>query len=427
MVVARIDRPVGEMQGPVAAARFSASLLEICQAIGSSLELRAILDTILGLCMAEMRAQEGSILLLNENDDRLEMLAACGLPEEIISKGYIPRKGSIAEWVIEKDRPLILNESPKSERDTQGDHFEALDNRRQIVSSMCVPLRARGRVLGTVNLNRTDRNSQPFGEDNRDSMVIMAAQAAIAIENSRLHEANLKSERLAAIGQTVAGISHCIKNMLTGVRGGLSLMELAGQSRDWDLSDRGFDILRRNLDRLSSLVLDMLDYSKERTPMKMLTGLGEMFEEMRGSIDGEAKQKEIEIEIELAEDARKVQIDAQQIYRCMLNLVHNAMDATPTGGKVRIQTERSTSRAVLRRLNAPKAEAVIIIRIGDTGTGIDAENRTVIFEPFFSTKGSRGTGLGLACTRKVILEHGGAIELETSAPDPAVFAIYLPE
>ena len=158
MVVARIDRPVGEMQGPVAAARFSASLLEICQAIGSSLELRAILDTILGLCMAEMRAQEGSILLLNENDDRLEMLAACGLPEEIISKGYIPRKGSIAEWVIEKDRPLILNESPKSERDTQGDHFEALDNRRQIVSSMCVPLRARGRVL-SVRARPRDRRS----------------------------------------------------------------------------------------------------------------------------------------------------------------------------------------------------------------------------------------------------------------------------
>jgi len=407
--------------GEIVPSTVNASLLAIGQAMGSSLELREVLPTILGLSLREMQAQQGSVLLLDEHQDRLDMLAAIGLPAEIVEKGYIPRRGSIAEWVIANNQPLILNDEAK------GDTYQSMGDRRRIFSAMCVPLRARGKVIGTINLNRTEEAAGPFQPGDRDTMLILAGQAAICIENSRLHEANMKSERLVAIGQTVAGISHCIKNILTGIRGGISLMDMAQGSEDWTLLRQGKDIMQRNMERLSSIVLDMLDYSKERVPVKVDIGLSSLAEEVFGTVRSAADVKALRLESRLSPEAMVVHCDGQQIYRCVLNLVHNAIEATPKDGMIWIGSERTTERAALRRLKTPGAAAAIVLRVGDTGPGISQEHRAVIFEPFFSTKGSKGTGLGLAVTRKIIEEHGGSIEIESKPEESALFAIYLPE
>jgi signal transduction histidine kinase len=402
-------------------AHVSASLLTICQAMGSSLELKEVLPTILRLSLQEMQAQQGSILLLDRVQDKLEMLSAIGLPQEIVDKGYIPRKGSIAEWVIENDQPLILNSRAKTEE------YQGIEDRRKIHSSMCLPLRVRGAVIGTINMNRTVEDYGYFQDSDLDTMMILASQAAQCIENSRLHEANLKTERLAAIGQTVAGISHCIKNILTGVKGGMSLIDLAVGGEDWKLLGQGKDILHRNLDRLASIVLDMLDYSKEREPRKVENDAMTLLEEAALTVRSEAKLREIEMEFQAVEPGLKVQCDSQQIYRCVLNLVHNAIDATPKGGRVWLAAERTTDRAALKKLKDKTATAAVILRVGDTGPGIKDEHKTAIFDPFFSTKGSKGTGLGLAVTHKIIEEHGGHIEVESEPEQPAIFAIYLPD
>jgi signal transduction histidine kinase len=403
----------------------NASLLTISEAVGSSLDLKEVLYTILSVTLEEVHGQQGSILLFDEHQDRLEMLAAIGIPREIIEKGYIPRKGSVAEYVIEHNKPLIMNDNDDESEGTLT--YKRMDKVRLITSSMCVPLRANGKVLGTINLNRTDESFGQFQSSDLDMMSILASQAAIFIENSRLHETNLKSERFAAIGQTVAGVSHCVKNVLTGVKGGMSLIEMASGVKDWELLLKGQDILQRNLDRLGTLVLDMLDYSKERKAVKSPIQFKTLADEVIRSVECEARDNSVIMEMELDENAETVRADGQQLYRCLLNLVHNSLDVTPEGGKVLIRSEVSTSEGSLNRLRHPeRSEAAYVIRVGDGGPGIEEEQRRVIFEPFFSTKGSRGTGLGLAVTRKIIEEHGGHIEVETTSPDPAVFAIYLP-
>ena len=404
-----------------AGARVNASLLAICQAMGERLELREVLPTILTLALQEMRAQQGSVLLHNKQLDKLEMLAAIGLPEEIVRKGYIPRKGSIAEWVIDNDQPLLLNSHAR------GEDYHALDDTRPIHSSMCLPLRAGGQVIGTLNINRTASEPGPFSEAELETMLVLASQAAQCIQISRLHEANLRGERLAAIGQTVAGLSHCIKNIMTGVRGGMSLIEMAACAEDWRLVSQGKDILHRNLERLSAIMLDMLDYSKEREPRKGRVDVLTMFEDVAMTVRSEAEMRQIAMELRVADEQLKAKCDNQQIFRCLLNLAHNALDATPADGKVWMSAARTVEPAVLRRMKDKSAEAAVVLRVGDSGPGIAAEHRPVIFDPFFSTKGSRGTGLGLAVTRKIIEEHGGYIEVESAPDQPAVFAIYLPD
>ena len=391
--------------------------------MGSGLQLNEVLDTILELTMREVQAQQGSILLFDEHQDRLEMLASYGLPHEIVEKGYIARKGSIAEWVIDHGEPMILNDR------ALGGDFRSLDDKRRLLSSMCLPLRSRGGVLGTLNLNRTNPRLGPFVQEQLDGMVILASQAAIYIENSRLYESNLRSERLAAIGQTVAGISHCVKNVLTGLKGGAALSKVARQSRDWEMADQAGEILDNSVNRITSLVLEMLDYCKEREPVKETVDLDELLKEIKGVTRSRAMAQGSEIVVELAEDALTVHADSQQLFRCLLNLVDNALHANGEGGKVTVSSERSTAEGALRRLSGgtKRAEAAIILRVADEGGGIDAASITQIFEPFFSTKGSKGTGLGLAVTRKIVREHGGELDLASAPNEPAVFALYLPE
>lgn len=411
---------VESVQSPSERIAVSPSLLSICRAMGSGQNLKEVLDGILDLTIVEMKAQQGSMLLFNEHQDRLEMLASFGLPDEIVKKGYIPRKGSIAEWVIEHAEPLILNDR------AQNAEFRALDEgRRRIVSSMCVPLNSRGGVLGTINLNRTDSASVPFCKDDLDAMVLLASQAAIYIENSRLHEANLQKERLAAIGQTVAGISHCIKNLLTGMKGGVSLCKLAREHEDWEIQEQSLEILGNSVNRISTLVLDMLEYSKEREPSVEQVDLDSILTEIKGVTRPKVSKLNAEVAVELADDAQQVSADAHQLFRCLLNLVENALDASGQDGRVVVSTERSCAEGALRRLSRP-AEAAVVIRISDNGPGISEDSYHQIFEPFFSTKGSKGTGLGLAVTRKIISEHGGTLELASPPCQPAVFAIYLP-
>jgi signal transduction histidine kinase len=411
------DRSAAETKPEIT---LSASLLEICRAMGAGVQLKEVLNTTLKMTMREMRAQEGSILLFDQHQDRLQMLASFGLPPEITAKGYIPRKGSIAEWVIEHKEPLVLNDR------ATGSEYTALDEtRRRIYSSMCIPLIARGGVLGTINLNRTDPAMGPFGNDDLGLMAVLASQAAIYIENSRLHESLLRSERLAAIGQTVAGISHCMKNILTGMKGGVSLIRMARQGEDWETLDQGVEILGHSVNRVSSLALDMLNYSKERVPRREDVDLDEMMKEIRGVTRDKAARLGCEVVVNIAEDARTVRADSQELFRALLNIVENGLDATGEGNKVFITSECSQSEPSLRRLSE-SAEAAIVIRISDEGPGISEENAAQIFDPFFSTKGSKGTGLGLAVTQKILREHGGTIEIASKPGQPAVFAIYLP-
>lgn len=394
------------------------SLLEICRAMASPLALGEVLETILRLTVQEMQAQQGSILLFDEHQDELKMLASRGLPEEMARKGYVKRKGSIAEWVIEHARPLILNDRPSSPE------FKSLDDKRQIVSSMCVPLIARGGVIGTLNLNRTDPGLPVFTELHLEAMDILASQAAICIDNARLHESLIQTERLAAIGQTVAGISHCVKNMLTGMSGGLSLARMARDRRDWDMSGQGLEILGHSVGRISTLVMDMLDYSKERAPEIEKVDLRSMLAELVEATLTQAKLQEAEVFIAITPGAETVQADEGRLFRAMLNLVQNALDVSPPRGIVSIRVERTDAEGALRRLRVP-AESAILIHVTDQGMGIAEDTHPHLFEPFFSTKGSRGTGLGLACSRKILREHGGELELVSGPCEPAEFILYL--
>lgn len=406
------------------------SLQDIFDTLSSSLRFEEVLDKILEVTLRELAADQGSLLLLQGSENpALRMLASRGLPKEICQRGYIPRKGSISEYVLRERRPIIINEVPRN------DNFETMSadtsTPRTIFSAICVPLVARGSVLGTMNLNRT-RNRQVFVEADLEACSIIASQAAIVIEHRRLQEELLQKERLAAIGQTVAGISHCIKNILSGVRGGLGLTEMGLNSDRIELVRDGFDMLKRNANVLSNLVLDLLDYSKEREPVRDTFSVSDVIHNVVSTVEPKLSKANIEVCTDQVRDVLYFG-DHDQIFRALLNIVSNAVEACSdfkrygSNPRVDIRVVEITGAELGKvQPGCEKQSNWLVLEVEDNGPGIPEERQPLIWDLFYSTKGSKGTGIGLAATKKMIEEHGGHILLETNAEWGSRFSVCLP-
>lgn len=398
------------------------SIFEVCKLMGGSLELKELLNIIIDHTTTELGAQRGSILLIDSDSDQLKMLASKGMPKDVVEKGYIPRKNSISEWVLEHKEPLILNDKVKDDR------FQSAVRSPGMFTSMCVPLQVKGDVIGTLNISKVD-DPNYYKESDLEIMVILASQAAISIQNARLYEENIRAARLATVGQTVAGISHDIKNILTPIKGGMAIIELAQSKNDWGIIDKGIKMLRRNIDDLSCLVLDMLDYSKEREPFREKTDIDNLIDNVYQSSKFRVENKSPKINVKkiILGDIDDIPIDKSQISRCLMNLAVNAIDAMHNGGELIFRGLRLfPNDDEFKNYEIQGYDDIVVIEVSDTGEGIPQENIREIYMPFFSTKGSKGTGIGLAVTKKIIEEHKGKIVVESEVGKGTKFSLILP-
>ncbi len=280
-------------------------------------------------------------------------------------------------------------------------------------SLLAVPLEDRGSLIGVLELVNK-QGGGAFTEADLRVMEIFASMVATAITNARLIEKSLRAERLAAIGEAVAGLSHYAKNIITGMTGTVELIDQGLQTGNVEMLQRVWPLYRRNSFRLSSLVEDMLAYSKPREPVRVSYDVSQLINDAVDVFKELLIQKRVELHVDCSRAQGQVYVDPNAMHRCLLNLLSNAVDAVP---KERGRVEVS---AVL------SSEGELSIEIADNGTGVPDDLRERVFEPFFSTKGSQGTGLGLAVTAKIVREHGGHIELERSLLGGALFRIVLP-
>ena len=238
-------------------------------------------------------------------------------------------------------------------------------------------------------------------------------------EIKRLQEELIKSERLAATGQTVAGLAHYVKNILNGLKGGTYVLNVALEDNNTAKIRSGWTMIERNIGRISDLVLNLLAYSKERRPEPENCFPNEIVEEVCALMEPKARENDIEIARDLDPLLGEVHMDPKAIHRSLLNLVSNAIDAcafdsTPKKHwRVRVSTEIKDNHTVR-------------FEVTDNGMGMDNETKEKIFSALFSTKGERGTGLGLLVTEKIIKENGGTIHVASEKGNGTTFTVYLP-
>lgn len=283
-------------------------------------------------------------------------------------------------------------------------------------SLLAVPLLDHDTLIGVVEvLNKVGGGA--FTDTDLHVMEMFSSLAATAVANARLIENNLRAERMAAIGQAVAGLSHFVKNILTGMTGSVDLVDRGLADKNFELLERCWPIFRRSARRISIFVQDMLAFSKPRKPAYSLCSVDTVVEEARDTFLGLQAQKNLRIVTESEAGKTPVYIDPEGIFSCILNLLTNAGDAVAANtGMIRITT----------RLLPGESGQDLVIEVADNGPGISEEQQRLIFEPFFSTKGSGGTGLGLPVTRKVVREHGGDIVTGRAPEGGALFRIVIP-
>jgi signal transduction histidine kinase len=232
-----------------------------------------------------------------------------------------------------------------------------------------------------------------------------------ALENQKL-----EAERLAAVGQTVAGLAHSVKNILMGVEGGMYMMEIGLKKSDQNRMTEGWDMLQRNITKVSALVKDFLSFAKGRKPRVKLIDPDTLLDEIIELYSSTAAKMGIELKKAGKSYLAPAPLDPDGIHTCLTNLVSNAIDTC--------QASNKPGRQVI--LNASENQGVLVITVSDNGSGIDYDIQKKIFTTFFTTKGGEGTGLGLLTTRKIVQEHGGKIELKSIPSKGSVFRLEFP-
>jgi len=238
-------------------------------------------------------------------------------------------------------------------------------------------------------------------------------------EIKRLEKELVSAERLAAIGQTVAGMAHCIKNILHGLKGGSYLVNIGINKENTDKLKSGWDMVQRNIGRTSDLVQDLLSYSKEREPEQQACFPNEIAEDVCELMQAVAAENTVAISKDFSPDIGELVMDPRTLHRSLLNLVSNAIDAC------RFDDSAGKTHCV-KLTNAIEAGRFIRFEVSDNGSGMDAAVQQKLFASFFSTKGPQGTGLGLLVTKKLIEENGGTIDFKSTAGEGTTFIVRMP-
>lgn len=232
----------------------------------------------------------------------------------------------------------------------------------------------------------------------------------------KLEDRVIEAERLGAVGQTVAGLAHSIKNILMGLEGGKYIVSLGLEKNNKEMINQGWEMLERNFDKTTALVKDFLSFSKGRVPKLEIVDPGKLAREIVNLYKEVASRSGIELMSEVDERVRPAPLDPAGIHTCLTNLVSNALDAC-------LASDKKGTKVTIRVWDEKND---LIFQVEDNGSGIDYEIKKKIFTTFFTTKGGGGTGLGLLTTRKIIEEHGGKISVVSQSGKGARFEMHFP-
>jgi signal transduction histidine kinase/pSer/pThr/pTyr-binding forkhead associated (FHA) protein len=437
------DSMVLAVPEPAAAAVANLKILyQLSASLGSSFDTDQVLEVVTDLIFEHIKADRGIILMLDRKGDLIPKVVRTRDEGEISKNGgAAPSKGdtagpangsaaaeprppdkihasrTIINYVLTNGQGVLSSNAMADKRFTKGKSVHNLGIR----SALCVPIKARRlggkegeEIIGVIYIDSSVKN-YTYSADQLRLLTAIGVQAGMAIQNVKLYAAGLEAERLAAVGETTAALSHSIKNILQALRGGADVVELGLRNSNLPQTTKGWRIVERNLDKIYNLTLNLLAYSKAREPLLELVNPKVLIDDCVELASTAANDKAAMVVADVEKDHPAIPLDAHGMHQALMNLLTNAVDAVePSKGLIR----------VICRYHAESKSS--IIEIIDNGAGIPQTMQGHLFELFHSTKGNRGTGLGLAVARKIVEEHEGSISVHSAPGEGTTFTIRLP-
>ncbi len=287
-------------------------------------------------------------------------------------------------------------------------------------------------AIQSLKLEATDFVTKPINEDILEIALKRAHERILMRRQLREYTQNLEkmveektrklidAERMAAVGETVAGLSHAIKNIAGGLKGGAFVLEKGINLDDKTYLLQGWEMLKSNVDRIRNLSLNLLNFSKAAQMEFRLCDPNQPVREIVELMESRMQREGVALETQLADDLQPIYLDPENIHRGLLNLVTNALGAC-------IETDECGEDQTIRLETSKPREWGVEYRVIDNCGGMDAKVKNKLFRTFFSTKGKRGSGIGLMLTHKIIKEHKGVIEVESEPGQGSQFRVRLPE
>jgi signal transduction histidine kinase len=393
-------------------ARKLESLFRVAQAIISTLNVEEILQRVVADACELMEMKVCSLMLLNAERDQLELRACHGASEDYLSKPPLPVSESIIGSVVHRRKPVQVYNVQEH------DAFQHIELARKdgLVSLLSVPMLFGDAVIGALNVY----SSEPYRYSKQDIGVLstLASMAGIAIANAQLHEKMVAAEeqlrhneRLSTLGLLAAEVAHEIRNPLTVMKMLFHSLDLKFPAEDPRARDA--EIVAEKMDQLNRIVDQLLSYSRSTEPRMEPVDVNELLRDVLLLTRRKLQQQRVALETDLAGNLPKLRCDQGQIEQACLNLILNATEAMPEGGRLEISTSLRPS-------------SFVVLTFADTGIGMTVQQQQQLFEPFLTSK-THGTGLGLAIVHKIVVDaHGGQIEVESVAGKGTTFRLSLP-
>ncbi|MBE6425797.1 MAG: FHA domain-containing protein [Planctomycetaceae bacterium] len=478
-------------------------LYKMTHSVRRYMDIDELTANLLDLIFKSVDADRGCILLFDSSTN-------CLVPRAKKVRGQDPQQKmiiskTILDYVLKNGKGVLTSNAQNDERWNDANSVLTVG----IHEAICVPLQGRYGNLGAIYLDTFCssggvgvQENHRFSEEYLKLMITIAHYTALAVEDTRYYQGMLQSERLAAIGQTVATLSHHIKNILQGIQGGSFLIRNGLEQHQEAFIAKGWKIVERNQNRISALIMDMLTFSKDRKPELVQGNLNQVAGEVVEFMQERAGKANVLLTWDPDENVPDSLFDPEAIYHAVLNLVTNAIDAVV---EVMLREQEEREKQEMKAWDSMEtipyseneagtdsenetdgadrtddetvslepesvfadgshifsglgeedwelagmlaagdsgtslpygqidvvtqydpAKNVIRIYVKDTGPGLTREQIATIFRPFESSKGNRGTGLGLPVCRKIAREHGGTIHVEQRMPRGCRFVLTLP-
>ena len=387
--------------------------------IAATLDLERTLRQVMEKAAQTLPMDAGILFRLDEDGRRYEVAVSHNLPAERVEKIWFAFDKGVPGWVVRKRKPLVVDDAREDSRV----HPHVIGE--GVLSVLATPLITRGRVVGVLNLF-CQTGTDAFDEEALRLAQVFADQAAVFIENARLVdelrraaaelEARVeertrqlqetqaqvvRAEKMAVVGRLAASVAHEVNNPLQAIALHLQLLD------EEPLSAAGAEqlaIVRHEQGRIAAIVQRLLDFQRPRKGDKKREDVVCLLQDVLALADKQLEQAEVDVQLDAPDGDLPVLAVGVQLQQVFLNLILNACEAMPDGGALPII--------------AGWANGNVIIKFSDEGTGMSAEVLEELFEPFFSTKHT-GTGLGLAVSQEIVVDHGGEITAESPIRDSA--------